>query len=315
MPQRIHEELNDTLKSNVSDPGVMSGDGAHHGILPGVPLPPKKPPPSYQDVLNDAGKKYTPLRQDSRDSLQSSPSGSARAETGSELKRSQSREDVLKRQNSDLEQRYQSPSGTASKNDFQQARSTSKDESDDYKASTREAGNWKNFSKSRSSSKGSFDEDPATARRVRFGGLFDDFERPSLFGRRGRSLFDAFGFNDEREKRRAKFRDMFDDKLSLFGRHRGLFDDWDPFNTSQSKSRSQSGSPQQRSDSASPKSCTSASPTDMSRSDSPRSSKTTIISETNDPKKGKKGCRNQRNNVPNDWQKETDNYGNENFFP
>ena len=277
MPQRIREEMSDTLKSNLNDPGILDRDDSCHGILPGVPLPPKKPPPSYQDVLSDAGKRYTHLRQDSKDIL---ASGSKRAETGSELVRSLSRSDELKRQKSDLELRYQNPTGTASKKDFQQTRCGSRDEG--CGTPTREAGNRNNFSKSRSSSKGSFDEDPSAARRVRFGGLFDDFERPSLFGRRGRSLFDAFDFNDEREKRRAKFRDMFDDKLSLFGRHRGLFDDWDPFN------RSQSGSPQQRSDSGSPKPCSPSPSPDMARSDSPRSSKTTIISESNDPKKGKK---------------------------
>ena len=282
VPRAIRDEVSDTLRSNLSDPGVRSGDDYDARVLPGVPLPPNRAPPSYHDVLSDGGKKYTPLRQNSSDSLRSSVSGSSRADTGSILRRSQSHQDrdALRQENSDVEDRYQSPSSTASRKDFQQTRSSSIDQPDDSRPSAGEASNKAKFSKSRSSSRGSFDEDPGSGRRVRFGGFFDDFDRPSLFGRRGRSLFDAFDFNDEREKRRAKFRDMFDDQLSLLGRHRGLFNDWDPFN------RSRSGSPQQRSDSGSPRSC--SSPADTPRSDSPRTSKTTIISETSDPKEGKK---------------------------
>ena len=289
VPRAVRDEVSDTLRSNLSDPGTRSENDYDAGILPGVPLPPNRAPPSYHDVLSDGGKRYAPLRQNSSDSLRSSVSGSSRADTGSSradtgsiLRRSQSQQDKedLRQENSDAETRYQSPSSTGRRKDFQQTRSSSKDQSDDSRPSQGGASNRAKFSKSRSSSRGSFDDDPGSGRRVRFGGFFDDFDRPSLFGRRGRSLFDAFDFNDEREKRRAKFRDMFDDQLSLLGRHRGLFNDWGPFN------RSRSGSPQQRSDSGSPRSC--SSPGDMPRSDSPKTSKTTIISETNDPKEGKK---------------------------
>ena len=288
-PRAILDEVSDTRRNNLSDPGARNENDYDAGILPGVPLPPNRAPPSYHDVLSDGGKKYAPLRQNSSDSLRSSVNGSSRADTGSSradtgsiLRRSQSQQDKqdIRQENSDVEDRYQSPSSTGRRKDFQQTRSSSKDQPDDSRPSQGGASNRAKFSKSRSSSKGSFEDDPGSGRRVRFGGFFDDFDRPSLFGRRGRSLFDAFDFNDEREKRRAKFRDMFDDQLSLLGRHRGLFNDWDPFN------RSRSGSPQQRSNLGSPRSC--SSPGDMPRSDSPRTSKTTIISETNDPKEGKK---------------------------
>ncbi len=288
------DSLSDTLRSNISDPGVGGASG-DVGILPGIPLPPKKPPPSYSDVMSDKGDRYTPVRQLSRDSLLgSSPSAEQTGSTSTDFRSDtlKSLED-LQRQTSDLEQRYQknlaerrdllakNGSGSRSQDEANGAPAEPEVRSSPPSGATQ---SHQDFSQSRSSSRGSgslggsFEEEGGNGgKRVRFGGLFDDFDRPSLFGRRGRSLFDSFDFNDEREKRRAHFRDMFDDRLSLFGRHRSLFDDIDPFN------RSQSGSPQmQRSQSGSP----SAEPS--RRSDSPRSSRTTIISESNDPKEGKK---------------------------
>ncbi len=279
-------DFNDTLRSNISDPGVRrmnsSGDGA---IQLGVPLPPDKPPPSYEDVMKDKdiGKRFTPMQ--SQESVMSS------------ISRSTSQDEVPTRRTSHDKgpTRQMSEAHSQSQSSPSNRASRQNSSGDSQRGPPTET--WPKPRKyvpsrpSESSSRGnSFDDDQDPFQRVRFGGFFDDFDRPSLFGRRGRGFFDAFDMDDEREKRRARFRDLFDDKLSLFGRHRSLFDEFDPFDRSGSGSpiyRSHSGSPSSKKRSSKSPSPGSKGSRSSSRADSPRVNKTTTII-TEDPKDGKK---------------------------
>ncbi len=266
----------DTLRSNISDPGVRRmNSNDDRAMQPGVPLPPDKPPPSYEEVIKDKdiGKRFTPMQ--SQESVSSS------------LSRSTSQDKGPTRQNSEAYSQSQSSPSNRGSRQNSTGDSQRRPPTETWPKPREYVPSVPTGSNSRGNS---FDEDQGPFQRVRFGGFFDDFDRPSLFGRRGRGFFDAFDMDDERERRRARFRDLFDDKLSLFGRHRSLFDDFDPFDRSGSGSpiyRSHSGSPSNKMRSSKSPSPGTKGSRSSSRADSPRVNKTTTII-TEDPKDGKK---------------------------